>query len=108
MAAPPDGDPTGALDLPGAVAADRRGVLVDSERDEVPWRLEDERGREGLRPGVVVRDHRRPRDEREAVAPAQWPEEPARPEVEVAAGQDHRPGRAAGERRPTRVRGQQR
>ena len=54
---------------------------------------------ERLRPGVVVGHDRRVRHEPEAVAPANRPDEPPPAQVEVALGQRHRPGRAAGDDR---------
>jgi len=57
--ATPDRDPPTTLDLPRAVAADGRRLLVDAQDRIATRRLERDQGDQRLRPRVVVRQHGR-------------------------------------------------
>src|SRR6267154_3156407 len=87
----PDRDTGPAVDLPRAVATDRRGFLVDSEDRRAPRRLEGQQRRERFRPRVVVGQDRGVRHDPETGSPAQRPDETATTKVEVATRERHRP-----------------
>src|SRR5207245_10898213 len=91
-AAVPDGDAAATLDLPRAVAADRRGLLVDADDRQAARCLKDQERGHRLRKCVVVGDDRGPRHDPEATAPAQGPEQAATAQVPVSAREGHRPG----------------
>src|SRR6185436_9465818 len=100
----PDGHARPAMDLPRPVAPDEGRLLVDAEHARATGRLQrDERGHR-LRPEVVMRDDRRAGHEPEPRPPAHGPGQKPDAEVEGVAGEDHRPGRAAGKHGASLVR----
>ena len=106
--AAPDRDTGAAVDLPRAVATDRRGLLVDTQDGRAARRLEGQQRRKRLRPCVVVGQDGRVGHDPEAGPPAKRPEQPTTAKIEVATRQGHRPGRTAGKRGAAVVRGHER
>src|SRR3990172_7250385 len=103
VAAAPDGYPRPAVDLPRAIAADDRGVLVDAEDGDVARRLEGHERDHDLWRGVVVRQDGDGVHQRQAILPAKRPGEHAATELGLACGEDHGPGGAACDHGPTLV-----